>query len=113
VANVELDERLPTAVEAAAYFVIAEGLTNVVRYAETRNAWVTVSREGGEVLVVVADDGKGGATVAGGTGLRGLIDRLAVLDGRLEVSSPSGHGTRLTAHIPCEPGSLVAEASRT
>jgi signal transduction histidine kinase len=111
-ANVELDERLPAPVEAAAYFVIAEGLTNVVRYAETRNAWVNVSRHGGEVVVVVADDGKGGATVAGGTGLRGLIDRLAALDGRLEVSSPPGEGTRLEAHIPCEPGSIVAEAAR-
>src|SRR6478609_4950437 len=106
--SVNLDERLPAPVEAAAYFVIAEGLTNVVRYADTRNAWVSVSREGGELLVVVSDDGKGGATVAGGTGLRGLIDRLAVLDGRLEVTSPDGEGTRLEAHIPCEPGSLVS-----
>ena len=106
--SVNLDERLPAPVEAAAYFVIAEGLTNVVRYADTHNAWVNVSRNGGELLVVVSDDGKGGATVAGGTGLRGLIDRLAVLDGRLEVTSPHGQGTRLEAHIPCEPGSLVS-----
>jgi signal transduction histidine kinase len=112
-ASVGLDERLPAAVEAAAYFVIAEGLTNVVRYAETRNAWVEVHRQGGEVVVVVVDDGKGGAIVEGGTGLRGLVDRLAVLDGRLDVTSPPGRGTRLEAHIPCEPGSLVAEASRT
>jgi len=111
-AHVELDERLPAAVEAATYFVIAEGLTNVVRYAETKNAAIEVRRQGGEVVVVVSDDGKGGATVAGGTGLRGLIDRLAVLDGRLEVTSPPGEGTRLVAHIPCEPGSLAAEASR-
>jgi signal transduction histidine kinase len=111
-ADVSLDGRLPPPVEAAAYFVIAEGLTNVVRYAETRNATVRVSRRGGEVVVVVADDGKGGATVAGGTGLRGLIDRLAVLDGHLEVSSPVGGGTRLEAHIPIESGSIVAEATR-
>jgi signal transduction histidine kinase len=111
-ASVDLDERLPAPVEAAAYFVIAEGLTNVVRYAETRNAWVHVSRVGGEVVVRVADDGKGGAIVEGGTGLRGLMDRLQVLDGRLEVTSPPGGGTTLVAHIPCEPGSLVAEASR-
>ena len=71
------------------------------------------SRVGGEVVVQVADDGKGGAIVEGGTGLRGLIDRLAVLDGRLDVTSPPGGGTKLVAHIPCEPGSLVAEASRT
>ena len=112
-AEVELNERLPAPVEAAAYFVIAEGLTNVVRYAETRNAWVHISRQGGEVVVRVADDGKGGAVIEGGTGLRGLIDRLAVLDGRLEVTSPPGRGTTLVAHIPCEPGSLVAEAART
>ena len=84
-ATVELDERLPAPVEAAAYFVVAEGLTNVVRYAETSDATVSVSLRGGEVVVVVTDDGKGGAMIEGGTGLRGLIDRLQVLDGRLEV----------------------------
>jgi signal transduction histidine kinase len=109
--RVDLDERLPAPVEAAAYFVVAEGLTNVVRYAETRRAAVRVTRVGGEVEVVVSDDGIGGATVEGGTGLRGLIDRLAVLDGRLALSSPPGGGTRLEAHIPCMPGSLVAEAA--
>ena len=62
---------------------------------------------------MVSDDGKGGAIVEGGTGLRGLIDRLAVLDGRLDVTSPPGRGTRSEAHIPCEPGSLVAEATRS
>jgi signal transduction histidine kinase len=113
-ASIELEERLPAPVEAAIYFVVSEGLTNVVRYAETRNAIVRVSREGGEVVVVVQDDGIGGATIEdGGSGLRGLVDRLAVLDGRLDVSSPEGGGTRLEAHIPVEPGSLVAEASRS
>jgi signal transduction histidine kinase len=109
--RVDLDQRLPAPVEAAAYFVIAEGLTNVVRYAETRKAAVRVARRGGEVEVVVSDDGVGGATLAGGTGQRGLTDRLAVLDGRLELASPPGKGTRLEAHIPCMPGSLVAEAA--
>jgi signal transduction histidine kinase len=109
--RVDLDERLPAPVEAAAYFVVAEGLTNVVRYAETRRAAVRVSRVGGEVQVIVSDDGAGGATVEGGTGLRGLIDRLAVLDGRLTVTSPPSGGTRLEAHVPCMPGSLVAEAA--
>jgi signal transduction histidine kinase len=74
---------------------------------------VDVRRDGGDVVVVVADDGKGGAVVEGGTGLRGLIDRLNVLDGELVVTSPPGGGTRLEARIPCEPGSLVAEAART
>ena len=112
-AEVELDERLPAPVEAAAYFVIAEGLTNVVRYAETRNAWVHVSRQGGEVVVVSPTTARAARSIEGGTGLRGLIDRLAVLDGRLEVTSPPGRGTALEAHIPCEPGSLVSEAART
>jgi signal transduction histidine kinase len=112
-ADIELRERLPAPVEAAAYFVIAEGLTNVVRYAETMHAWVELRREGGEVVAVVADDGRGGAVAEGGTGLRGLSERLAVLDGHLVVSSPPGEGTRLEAHIPCEPGSLVVEAART
>jgi signal transduction histidine kinase len=110
---VELTERLPPPVEAAAYFVVAEGLTNVVRYAETTDATVNVSLSEGEVLVIVTDDGKGGAVVEGGTGLRGLIERLQVLDGWLEVKSPPGGGTRLEAHIPVERGSLVAEAART
>ena len=110
----ELNERLPAPVEAAAYFVVAEGLTNVVRYAETPTRGSTSRCAGGEVVVVVADDGKGGAVIEGGTGLRGLIDRLAVLDGRLEVTSARpARGTRLVAHIPFEPGSLVAEAART
>ncbi len=109
--DVALTERLPAPVEAAAYFVIAEGLTNVVRYAETRRASVAVRRVNGEVEVVVADDGVGGASIDGGTGLRGLIDRLAVLDGSLELESAPGAGTRLQARIPIDPGSLVAEAA--
>jgi signal transduction histidine kinase len=109
--QVDLDERLPAPVEAAVYFVIAEGLTNVVRYAETRNAAVQVSRLGGEAQVVVTDDGVGGATFAAGTGLRGLADRLAVLDGHLALQSPLGKGTRLEARVPLMPGSLVAEAA--
>jgi signal transduction histidine kinase len=109
--DVELTERLPPPVEAAAYFVIAEGLTNVVRYGETRRATVGVRRVNGAVEVVVADDGIGGATLEGGTGLRGLNDRLAVLDGSLVLSSPPGGGTRLEARIPIDPGSLVAEAA--
>jgi signal transduction histidine kinase len=102
--EVELAERLPAAVEVAAYFVVSEGLTNVVRYAETTRASLSVRREEGDVVVVVADPGKGGATIEGGTGLRGLMDRLAVLDGSLELVSPPGAGTRLTARIPIDSG---------
>jgi signal transduction histidine kinase len=95
------EERLPEAVELAAYFVVAEALTNVAKYAKASHATVDVARENGRVLVEVADDGVGGADPEGGTGLRGLADRLAVLEGRLEIRSEQGHGTTITARIPC------------
>jgi len=95
------DERLPEAVELAAYFVVAEALTNVAKYAEASHATVQVERHNGRVLVEVADDGVGGADPGRGTGLRGLSDRLAVIEGRLEVDSEPGSGTRVRASIPC------------
>jgi len=95
------DERLPEAVELAAYFVVAEALTNVAKYAEASHATVQVERHNGRVVVEVADDGIGGADPGRGTGLRGLADRLAVIEGRLEVESEQGHGTRVRARIPC------------
>jgi signal transduction histidine kinase len=95
------DERLPEAVELAAYFVVAEALTNVAKYSEASHATVQVERNNGRVVVEVADDGIGGADPAHGTGLRGLADRLAVLEGRLEVESAKGEGTTITASIPC------------
>jgi signal transduction histidine kinase len=95
------DERLPEAVELAAYFVVAEALTNVAKYAEASYATVQVERHNGRVVVEVADDGIGGADPGRGTGLRGLADRLAVIEGRLEVESEQGHGTRVRARIPC------------
>ena len=94
-------ERLPEAVELAAYFVVAEALTNVAKYSEASHATVHVDRDNGRVVVEVADDGIGGADPRRGTGLRGLADRLAVLEGRLEVESAQGHGTTVTARIPC------------
>ncbi len=94
-------DRLPAAVEAAAYFVVAESLTNVVKYAAAEHASVWVSRHDGYAVVEVRDDGVGGADPASGTGLRGLADRLAALDGRLEVHSPPGGGTVVRANIPC------------
>jgi signal transduction histidine kinase len=95
------DERLPEAVELAAYFVVSEALTNVVKYARASHATVNVASDNGRVVVQVADDGVGGADPARGTGLRGLADRLAVLEGRLEIDSPAGRGTQVTARIPC------------
>jgi signal transduction histidine kinase len=102
---VDLDEmpedRLPAAVEAAAYFVVAESLTNVAKYSSAEHASVRVGRQDGFAVVEVSDDGVGGADPTAGTGLRGLADRLAALDGRLEVHSPPGGGTVIRANIPC------------
>jgi signal transduction histidine kinase len=95
-------ERLPEAIELAAYFVVAEALTNVAKYAGASHATVNVNRNNGRLIVEVADDGVGGADPENGTGLRGLADRLAVIEGRLEVDSPPGEGTTIRARIPCE-----------
>jgi signal transduction histidine kinase len=97
------DERLPASVEAAAYFVVAEAITNVVRYARASRARVALVRDGDRIVVEVVDDGVGGADPAGGTGLRGLVDRVAVLDGRLDVESAPGRGTTVRAVIPSTP----------
>jgi signal transduction histidine kinase len=95
------EDRLPAPVEAAAYFVVAESLTNVAKYASAEHASVSVGREDGYAVVEVRDDGVGGADPAAGSGLRGMADRLAALDGRLEVHSPPGGGTLIRANIPC------------
>ena len=91
---------LPASVEIAIYFVVAEALTNVAKYARARHATVTVRREPAGAVVEIVDDGTGGAEPGQGSGLRGLADRLAALDGRLGVDSPRGRGTRLRAEIP-------------
>jgi signal transduction histidine kinase len=96
-------ERLPAPVEVAAYFVISEALANVAKYAQATAATVAVHRANGSVTVEVSDDGIGGADAAQGSGLRGLGDRVAALDGTLSVDSPPGRGTRLHVEIPCEP----------
>jgi signal transduction histidine kinase len=94
-------KRLPEGVELAAYFVVAEALTNVAKYAAANRATVSVEHDNGRVVVAVADDGVGGANPEQGTGLRGLADRIAVLEGRLEVDSEPGRGTTVKASIPC------------
>jgi signal transduction histidine kinase len=83
--------------------VVAEALTNVARYASASHARVAVTRDGDRVLVDVTDDGIGGADPAKGSGLRGLADRVAALDGRLEVESAPGRGTTVRAVIPRRP----------
>ena len=94
------EERLAAPVEAAAYYVVAEAITNVAKYAQASTVTVSVRRENGHATVVVADDGIGGADPALGTGLRGLADRLEALDGHLQVESPAARGTCISAEIP-------------
>jgi signal transduction histidine kinase len=93
--------RLPEQVELAAYFVASEALANVAKYAEATMASVRVSRRNGVALVEIADDGVGGADQSAGTGLHGLADRVAALDGTLRILSPPGVGTVVTAELPC------------
>ena len=95
------DARFPAPVEAAAYFVVAEGLTNVARYSGATEARVRLHRDTGTLALTVTDDGCGGADPSAGSGLRGLADRVAALGGTLDIHSPPGRGTCLRAVIPC------------
>ena len=97
----DLDDRLPSVVEAAAYYVVAESLTNVAKYAGASSANVRIQRLNGNAVVEVRDDGVGGADPTLGSGLRGLADRVEALNGRLGVESEPGVGTRVWAEIPC------------
>jgi signal transduction histidine kinase len=99
--HIDLDGRLPDQVEGAAYFVASEALTNAVKHSHGREARVAVRRDGAVLILEVTDDGIGGAAPAGGSGLRGLADRVEALGGRLTLSSPPGRGTTLRAEIPC------------
>ena len=95
-------ERVAASVEAAAYFVACEALTNAVKHGAASKVAVRAVRENGTLLVSVADDGVGGAVVRRGSGLAGLRDRVAAHGGTLEVVSPKGGGTRVEVAIPCE-----------
>jgi signal transduction histidine kinase len=109
--RVDAGARCAPAIEAVAYFVVSEALTNVVKHAGATRAEVTVERPGDRLRIVVADDGRGGATLGpggagaaangGGTGLRGLAQRAAAVDGTLTVDSPPGGPTRITVELPC------------
>ncbi|MEA2302983.1 MAG: hypothetical protein QOH43_263, partial [Solirubrobacteraceae bacterium] len=92
-------ERFPAEIEASAYFVVAEALTNVVKHSRARSAEVSARVEDGVLHLDVRDDGVGGAR-PDGTGLLGLTDRVAALGGRLRVESPPGRGTRIVATLP-------------
>ena len=96
------EDPLPAQVEAAAYFVTAEALTNVAKYANATEASVQLELDDGCLRVAVHDDGVGGADPALGTGLHGLRDRVDALDGRLDIESEQGCGTTLTVELPLE-----------
>jgi signal transduction histidine kinase len=99
--SVRLHEPAPVEVEAAAYFVVSESLANAARHANASRVAVDVAREGDAVVVEVRDDGRGGASVSAGSGLAGLRERVAALDGVLVVDSPAGGPTVVKAVIPC------------
>jgi signal transduction histidine kinase len=102
-------ERLPDPVEAAAYFVVSECLANIGKHANASEATVAVRERDGALVVTVADDGEGGAALDGGSGLQGLRDRVAAIDGRLFVESPAGEGTRVEAVLPLDGGASTEE----
>ena len=104
-------ERLPDQIEAAAYFVVSECLANVGKHAQASQATVAVRAEDGRVTVTVADDGAGGARLGSGSGLQGLEDRVGALDGTLEVESPPGGGTRVTAILSLAQAAALAGAA--
>jgi PAS domain S-box-containing protein len=93
--------RLPIDIESTAYFVVAEGLTNVARYSGTNRAQVDFAMSNGNLAIEVRDFGRGGADPEGGTGLRGLEARVAVHEGKLSVTSPPGRGTTVHVEVPC------------
>ncbi len=100
--RVDVPQRCSPTIEAVAYFVVSEALTNVARHAEATRAAVVVEQAGTRLRVTVTDDGKGGASPEGGTGLRGLTQRVASVDGELRIDSPAGGPTIVTAELPCE-----------
>jgi signal transduction histidine kinase len=108
--RVDVEPRCSASIEAVAYFVVSEALTNVAKYADATRAEVTITRIGDVLRIVVSDDGRGGAAIpsadgsppGGGTGLRGLMQRAASVDGALTIDSPPGGPTTITAELPCE-----------
>jgi signal transduction histidine kinase len=99
--EVAVGGRLPERVEGAAYFVASEALANAAKHSHAGEVRLAASQRNGMLVLEVSDDGIGGASTSGGSGLRGLADRVEALGGRLTVSSPPGRGTNLRAEIPC------------
>lgn len=100
--DVEIDRRLPEAVETTAYFIAAESLTNIAKHSGATEARITARLFGNRLLLEIEDNGTGGADPRGGTGLTGLRDRASALDGELRIESPVGGPTRIRAELPCE-----------
>ncbi|HEX5782064.1 MAG TPA: PAS domain-containing protein [Solirubrobacteraceae bacterium] len=99
-----LPERLPIAVESAAYFMVCEALTNVAKYADASHAWVTVEPRDGDLAVEIGDDGVGGVDPSAGSGLEGLRDRITAVGGTFEITSSPLEGTILRALLPVRAG---------
>jgi signal transduction histidine kinase len=95
------DRRFDPVIESAAYYVVAEGLTNIAKYAGSAPAAIVVRHEAGVLHVEVRDEGPGGALASPGSGLQGLADRVAAVGGTFTVESPAGLGTAIHATIPC------------
>jgi signal transduction histidine kinase len=93
-------ERPHPAIEAAAYFLVSEALKNVAKYARADRVSVDIAATDGMLEVTIADDGAGGADASKGSGLRGLVDRVTALGGQMDVTSPPGRRTRLSARLP-------------
>jgi signal transduction histidine kinase len=100
--RVDVPERASPTVEAVAYFVASEALTNVSRHARASHMEITVERLGDLLRMVLSDDGVGGADPSGGTGLAGLARRVRSVDGTFRITSPPGGPTIITAELPCE-----------
>jgi signal transduction histidine kinase len=99
--TVDLPRRPPPVIEAVAYFVVSEALTNIAKHAQASQAEVVVHRASDRLHLIVSDDGVGGADPARGTGLAGLARRASSVDGTFEIASPRGGPTLLTVDLPC------------
>jgi signal transduction histidine kinase len=98
--ELDVDRRLPESVEVAAYYVVAEALTNAAKHAQASEVRVRAGVENDELRLTISDDGVGGAVAGSGSGLIGLKDRVEALAGRLDIASPAGSGTTLVVAIP-------------
>jgi signal transduction histidine kinase len=99
--EIDLPGQLTSPVESAAYFAVSEILTNAAKHSGASRVWIDMGYENGMLRITVTDDGRGGATLDGGTGLRGIERRIGTFDGVLALSSPLGGPTIVTLELPC------------